>query len=216
LVESQASTNSQSEIQKLQTELKSVKNKLNNLSDTSQKSRLENKLSNIENQTKNLSSSDNSTIKKLEQEIEGIKQQIEKNDAPNEDPQPNNNKKEAKVKFVGKSLKEMGGDDYDNYKFVAVEGSKERVSRIFYISKNHSRIKELLKENKLQKDKQFTLRYGKIDKKACEAEHLITFNENNRELEISEGWKNDSKKIELKVYWNGASSPLIIEGYDDH
>ncbi|CAJ0764527.1 772_t:CDS:1, partial [Entrophospora sp. SA101] len=43
----------------------------------------------------------------------------------------------------------------------------------------------LLSQNKLQKDKKFTVRYGKVDKKS-DSGLLFTFNENNQELEIIE------------------------------
>jgi len=57
---------------------------------------------------------------------------------------------------------------------------------MFYISKNHPRIKELLREGKLQegKKKQFIIRYEKVDKRKEGGESI--FNEFNQELEIFE------------------------------
>ena len=55
----------------------------------------------------------------------------------------------------------------------------------FSISKNHPRIKQLLSQNKLKKDKKFTIRYEKIDKKS-DSGLIFTFNEDNKELEIVE------------------------------
>ncbi|CAI2192296.1 3868_t:CDS:2, partial [Funneliformis geosporum] len=200
-VENQTPVNSKTEIQKLQTQLNSLKSKLDNVSDATQKSRLENKLSSIENQLKTLSGQNNSpaTIKNLEQEIKKIKQAIEgkdkpnqdnpdRNDDPDEDPEPTN-KNKTKAKFVGKSLKDQDGGDFDNYKFLDL-GKSGNTINIFYISKNHPQIKQLLSQNKLQKDKQFTVRYGKIDDRchspSDEDGSLLTFNENNQDLEIIE------------------------------
>jgi hypothetical protein len=61
--------------------------------------------------------------------------------------------------------------------------SPEEVNmKVFYINKNHPRIKELLSEAKLQKDKLFIIRYGK--KLNDKARHF--FEENDQDLEISE------------------------------
>jgi len=57
-------------------------------------------------------------------------------------------------------------------------------SAIFYISKNHPRIKELLREEKLQEYKQFVIRYEKIDEKNDKGGFF--FNEFNQDLEIKE------------------------------
>ncbi|CAJ0824658.1 6738_t:CDS:10 [Entrophospora sp. SA101] len=185
----QAPTNSKEQIKNLQSELNSVKSKLNNLSNDAQKTQLENKLTDIKNQINSLSGQNNSppqsTIKKLEKELKKIKQQIENKynpDDPDEGPEPTN-KNKAKAKFVGKSLKDQDSGNFDNYKFLK-EGTRG-AENIFYISKNHPRIKELLSQNKLQKDKKFTVRYGKVDKKS-DSGLLFTFNENNQELEIIE------------------------------
>ncbi|CAH1755675.1 7412_t:CDS:10 [Entrophospora sp. SA101] len=151
----QAPTNSKEQIKNLQSELNSVKSKLNNLSNDAQKTQLENKLTDIKNQINSLS---------------------------DEGPEPTN-KNKAKAKFVGKSLKDQDSGNFDNYKFLK-EGTRG-AENIFYISKNHPRIKELLSQNKLQKDKKFTVRYGKVDKKS-DSGLLFTFNENNQELEIIE------------------------------
>jgi hypothetical protein len=202
-------------IKQLQTELSSLKSKLNNLSDNTQKTQLENKLSNIENKIKNLSENPNkSTLKNLELEIKKAiedkdnpnEDDPDRNDDPDEDPEPTN-KDKAKVKFIGKSLKDQDSGDFDNYKFLK-EGT-QGIENIFYISKNHPRIKELLSQNKLQKDKKFTVRYGKVDEKS-DSGLLFTFNENNKELEIIEignpnpqpdkGFKWVSAKINDNTY----------------
>jgi hypothetical protein len=57
--------------------------------------------------------------------------------------------------------------------------------KVFRISKSHPKIKELLKEGKLKKNKWFTIRYGKVDKKTDEG-ITYDFNEFNQELEIIE------------------------------
>lgn len=86
-----------------------------------------------------------------------------------EEEEPQNSKKEVKVKFIRESF-------LKDYAF-----SDNKIELI--INKNHSRIKELLKEKKLQKDKEFIIRYGKIDK---ESVFSFFFNEDNQELEIME------------------------------
>jgi hypothetical protein len=87
-------------------------------------------------------------------------------------------------------LKDQDRGDFDNYKFLD-EDEAGHTKNIFYISKNHPKIKQLLSQNKLQKDKYFTVHYGKIDSRchhpsSNEDGFLFTFNENNQELEIIE------------------------------
>lgn len=90
------------------------------------------------------------------------------------------NKKE--VKFIYKTFFEK--DDNGYYVFDGVNPKKPRKDwRLFHINQNHPQIKELLKENKLQKDKKFTIRYGKVDEKTDDG-LIYTFNENNTELKI--------------------------------
>ncbi|CAI2188333.1 4287_t:CDS:2 [Funneliformis geosporum] len=99
----------------------------------------------------------------------------DRNDNPDENPEPTD-KKEDKFVFYGDSLEKSGYSKFEG------EGDN---FYLFYISKNHPRIKALLSEGKLQKDKQFTIRYGKAD--SAESSGLIlTFNENNQDLEIIE------------------------------
>ncbi|MCE8163486.1 MAG: hypothetical protein I3273_06620 [Candidatus Moeniiplasma glomeromycotorum] len=197
-VENKPTTGSKEQIQNLKTQLNSLKSKLKNVSDNTKKTQLENKLTGIENQIKNLSSQTNSpslpTIKKLEQEVKEIDKAIESNDNPNEDDDPDENpeptnRNKAKAKFVGKSLKDQDSGEFDNYKFLDTDQSGH-TKNIFYISKNHPQIKQLLSQNKLQKDKYFTVRYGKIDSRchlpSDDDGFLFTFNENNQELEIIE------------------------------
>jgi len=63
--------------------------------------------------------------------------------------------------------------------------NKKEDIKVFLISKNHPRIKELLGQSKLKRDKWFTIRYGKVDKKTNEG-ITYNFNEFNQELEIVE------------------------------
>jgi hypothetical protein len=128
----------------------------------------------LESQISNLSSQDKSTIQRLEQEIKELKKRLEDN-KPNENPKPSN-KKEGKFIFYGDSLEKSGygkfGGELDNF-------------FLFYISKNHPRIKELLSKGKLQENKQFLIRYGKADE-ISEKGSVYTFKKNNQELEIVE------------------------------
>jgi len=122
------------------------------------------------------------------QEIKGIKKELEsnkpdkdKNDNPDndepDDSQPNpSDKKEKKFIFYG-DCKEKSG--YSKF------GGKEENFLLFYVSKNHPQIKKLADQGKLQNDKQFTIRYGKVDNKSDKGS-TFTFNEDNQELEIIE------------------------------
>ena len=92
-----------------------------------------------------------------------------------DEPEPNN-KEEVKVEYAGMNIRTR-----DAYIFLL----EEKKDYLFNISKNHPRIKQLLSQNKLQKDKKFTIRYGKIDKKSDNG-LLFNFNEDNKELEIIE------------------------------
>ncbi|CAI2161867.1 5533_t:CDS:2 [Funneliformis geosporum] len=184
-VENQTPANAGEKIRQLRTELSSLRGKVNNLSNTTKKTQLESKLSNLENQLNNLAKQDKSAIQKLENELKKIKKEIE-SDKPDENPPPGD-KKEVKVGFFGKSLNNNG--EFDTYKFM-----DEERKNIFYISKNHSRIKELLNQNKLQKDKEFTLRYGKIDKKEGISEISTKINDNTYKYKIT---LNGSDKIDF-------------------
>lgn len=87
------------------------------------------------------------------------------------------NKTQIKVRFVGES-------DLNEYCFNNnFVGNKESI-KLLYISKNHPRIKQLASENKLQKDKKFIIRYGKVDKEVNDT--MLTFDKFNAELEIKE------------------------------
>ena len=85
-------------------------------------------------------------------------------DDPNgpEEPEPSNNKKQEKVLFLGSN--EPSGYVFTNRLRNGRRGGES--NKNFYVSKNHPRIKELLKKGELQEEegKEFIIRYGKIDK----------------------------------------------------
>lgn len=189
--------NSKQEIQKLQTQLNSLKSEINNLSDTTQKTKLESKLTGIENKIKNLSGQekqDKSTIKNLEEKIKKIKKDLEDSgkkpkgpDEPDKDKKDKDknphNKIEVEVDFSGEGYNTSGKT---NYHFSLANPKSAQEFKIFSISKNHPRIKELLGEGKLQEPevgKKFILRYKKVD---FQKGKIYDFNENNQELEIVE------------------------------
>ena len=166
------------EFQELKTELNLVKSKLKQ-SNSNQKSQLENRLSSIENKIKILANQDKPTIQELEKEIKEIKEKSE-NDKSRDDPEPiPSDKKEEKV-FLHANEEIKGFCLFSNW----LTTNKEDI-KVFLISKNHPRIKELLGQGKLQKDKKFTIRYGKVDK-TSDSEITYTFNEDNQDLEIME------------------------------
>jgi hypothetical protein len=76
-------------------------------------------------------------------------------------------------------------DDYYAFNNVFSDIPREDWN-MFYISKNHPRIKELLREGKLQesKKKQFIIRYERADEK--NEKGGLFFNEFNQELKIIE------------------------------
>jgi len=77
------------------------------------------------------------------------------------------------------------GENIGYYVFSGIrEDYNSQNQKIINISENHPEIKRLLRKGKLQTKKQFTIRYGKIDKE--ENFFWLTFDENNRELEIKE------------------------------
>ncbi|CAG8795654.1 19524_t:CDS:1 [Racocetra persica] len=181
--QSPTSQNSQSpsdnsEIQVLKTQLKEVKNQLNNLTDEPQKNQLEDKITALENKVKNLINPDKSTIQQLEQEIKEIKEKLENNDKPDRNPPPTD-KTEIKLRYVGEA-------DSEEMAFNNFFGKQSREDlRLFYISRNHPQIKELINQDKLQVDKVFIARYGKVDH-ISPHNLMYIFNENNQELEIRE------------------------------
>ncbi|KLL04244.1 MAG: hypothetical protein MRERV_26c006 [Mycoplasmataceae bacterium RV_VA103A] len=89
---------------------------------------------------------------------------------------PPNEKKESEVEFFGDSRTKSG------YNKWSAEGG---TFSLFFISKNHPRVKELERQGKLQMNKKFIISYGKIDE-VSEKGSIYTFNENNSELEIRE------------------------------
>jgi hypothetical protein len=97
----------------------------------------------------------------------------------NPEPVPGNKKEEIlnyKYSLIGENV---GYYVFDN----SFMPSRNR--KIFYISQNHPQIEKLLSQGKLQENKQFVIRYGKIDKESS-SKSVLTFNENNQELEIVE------------------------------
>ncbi|CAI2184455.1 11588_t:CDS:2 [Funneliformis geosporum] len=204
-------TNSKQQIQQLKTELNSLKSKLNNLSDTTQKTQLENKLSNLENQINNLSQP-NTTLKKLEQDIKQIQQELgKKPDKPNPPTDPNQlqftvyyfvslgqnhielTKKGScyTITFSSQDAEKYHNQDHvfyfskNNHKFSLVPVSTSPPNNPNNKKENHSQIKELVSQGKLEKNKLFTIRYEKEDEKS-RGGLVITFNESNQELEITE------------------------------
>jgi len=105
----------------------------------------------------------------LEQEIKEIERKLE-NEIEN---QPKSG--EGKFTYFGLF------NDYHSFKSI-LSGQKERFIKI---NKNHPEIKRLINEGKLQKDKNFIIRYGKVDK-ISEVGLVYTFNENNQKLQIIE------------------------------
>jgi len=97
-----------------------------------------------------------------------------------EQPKPQN---EVKLRCAGEAMDKNGELNY--YAFNSYTKTYPyKDLKIFFISKKHPQIKRLLKEGKLQRDKIFTIRYGKVDK--IESNFAYTFNEFNQELEIAE------------------------------
>ena len=85
----------------------------------------------------------------------------------------------------------MGSDETTGKKFAVFSNSimlldlplnEPDIEKTFCINKNHPRIKQLLSENKLQKDKKFTISCGK--KLGKNIRHF--FDENDQKLEIIE------------------------------
>ncbi|CAG8643834.1 4089_t:CDS:2, partial [Ambispora leptoticha] len=87
-------------------------------------------------------------------------------------------KTEIKVRYCGKAINEKG--EFSDYAFVNLP--KDEV-KVLYISKNHPRIKELLKAGKLQPDKHFIIRYGKVDREFMRG-FAHDFDEFNQDLII--------------------------------
>jgi hypothetical protein len=101
---------------------------------------------------------------------------------PDDNPEPSpGNKKEEKVVYIGLTIKNFAV--FTNMLLDSPEIPE--LVKTFHISANHPRIVKLLSEGKLQENKKFTIRYGKVDEKS-EGEVFNTFNENNQELEIIE------------------------------
>lgn len=162
-------TNSKQLIQQLQTELSSLKSKINSLLDTNQKIWLGDKLSDLESQIKKLANKDNSfSIKNIEQEIKEVKKKLENG---------SNNKNGGEFLYFDFS----GG----NYLFENVLSVHQK-QIVIKISENHPRIKELVNQGKLQENKKFIIHYGKVDKKSGTKRDSFIFNEFNQELEITE------------------------------
>ena len=84
---------------------------------------------------------------------------------PEDNPEPSpGSKNEGKFDYTTFFKK----DNVSWYAFddILQKGREERQDwKIIHINENHPRIKELLKEGKLQGRKEFTIRYGKVDKK---------------------------------------------------
>ncbi|CAG8770914.1 11353_t:CDS:1 [Cetraspora pellucida] len=114
----------------------------------------------------------------MKQEIKEIKEKLENNDKPDRNPPPTS-KTEVKLRYVGEA-------DNEEVAFNNFFGKQNREDlRLFYISRNHPQIKELMSQGKLQLDRAFIARYGKVDH--ISPNNLMhTFNENNQELEIRE------------------------------
>lgn len=107
-----------------------------------------------------------------------------KNNLPNDNPKPSpDDKKEEKVLLSVDVQETKDFCMFSNWLSDSVN-TKEDI-KVFFISKNHPRIKELLKQEKLRKQKWFTIRYGKVDKKKDEGT-TYNFNEFNRDLEVIE------------------------------
>ena len=106
----------------------------------------------------------------------------QKPEKPSDNPKPSpGDKKEERVLL---SIDVEETKDFCMFSNWLNANTKEDI-KVFRISKNHPRIKELLKEGKLQKDKWFTINYGKVDKKTDEG-ITYDFNEFNQDLEIKE------------------------------
>lgn len=91
---------------------------------------------------------------------------------------------EIKLRCVGESLDEKG--EFSDYAFNNFfEAGQRKDLKLFFISKNHPQIKKLSNKGKLQRDKFFIVRYGKVDEISQENLAYI-FNEDNQELEITE------------------------------
>ncbi|CAI2162891.1 17014_t:CDS:2 [Funneliformis geosporum] len=88
-------------------------------------------------------------------------------------------KTEVRVRLNGEAVNEQG--EFTDYAFINLP---ENEIKVFYISKNHPRIKELLSEGKLKTGKHFIIRYGKVDRKYGKG-IMHDFNESNQELEIT-------------------------------
>ena len=93
---------------------------------------------------------------------------------------PENPKTEVKITYAGQCDKNEVA--FNN---LHKPNIKKEDIRLFCISKNHPRIKQLLSEGKLQRKKEFIIRYGKVDD-ISERNLMYTFNEFNQELEIIE------------------------------
>ena len=168
--ENKQPTNSREErIKQLQNQLISLRSELNNIQDATKKIQLENRISNLEGQVNN--SLSQSAIEELERKIKEIRKE-QRGDEPSDD-EPKPGRKEGKFTFYGNANEKSG------YVKFADLGS------LFYISNNHPQIKKLLSKGKLQENKKFTIRYGKEDE-ISDKGSILTFNENNQELEIIE------------------------------
>jgi len=164
-IENKESVNSKLKVKQLQTELSSLKSKLNNLPDHTQKSQLENKLSNLESQINN--SPSQSVIKKLEQEIKEVKKKLEednddkpnkdKNDEPNDKspnpepippqiPKPNNNKeKKILANLIKADLQEkLKNPNDENLKasYHNLLGSKDTI----FVNTDNEEVKSKIKK----------------------------------------------------------------------
>src|SRR5206468_1198729 len=103
---------------------------------------------------------------------------------PNKPEQPNpNNKIEIEVNFNGEGYNTNGEIDY-HFSYGKATSTEE--FKLFSVSKNHPRIKELLRERKLQEQetgKKLLIRYRKAD---FQRGKVYDFNEFNKDLEIAE------------------------------
>jgi hypothetical protein len=111
----------------------------------------------------------------LEQEIKEIEEDLE-DEFDKNNPKPGDKKKEGKFTYLF-----LVPNGYHLFESI-LSGQKEVSIKI---NKNHPEIKRLISEGKLQKDKNFIIRYGKVDK-ISEVGLVYIFNENNQGLEIVE------------------------------
>jgi hypothetical protein len=106
---------------------------------------------------------------------------LKENDKLDESPKSENKKEE---KFVYRyPLVEESNVNY--YIFNGISNAPNGDRKIFYISQNHPRIKKLLSQGKLKEDKEFIIRYGKVDKRPG-GKSVFIFKDDNKELEIKE------------------------------